>query len=110
MPSYAVPSDLDKFLKKRVLQADHMSEIKALLEGYLKEGAYPKKKDFDGRVVYTLACDVRDGSRHRFIFEQVNYNGQSCFLLRDLAWQHDYDKALRWRSSSPSLEGYRIIS
>ncbi len=57
-----------------------------------------KKKHFSGKIVYTMNFDLK-GHAHRLIFEKSSSGtGQTIFVLRSIAFFHDYKKALSFQS------------
>ena len=54
-----------------------------------------KKKRFGQKIVFTHAFDL-DGGTHRLIFERVEHEKQTYFILRSVAFNHEYGKALTW--------------
>ncbi|MDR3490762.1 MAG: hypothetical protein P4M12_01815, partial [Gammaproteobacteria bacterium] len=53
------------------------------------------KKTFDLKTVYTHAFDVERGT-HRLIFERIEHEKQVYYVLRSIAFHHEYKKALTW--------------
>jgi len=54
------------------------------------------KKRFGKKTVYTQNVDI--GGAHRLIFEKVLVEGQEMLILRGVAFNHDYRKALSFES------------
>lgn len=89
MPQFLVPSDLESLLGS--FPAEHHEFLRKKIASAISGELPLKKKTFAGRVVFT--GDANYGQHyHRLIFERVD----SFYILRAIARNHDYRKALTW--------------
>lgn len=94
MYNYLLPINLDGFCRC-CPEHLHVEFIKELLLAFPSIDVHLKKKRFGCKEVYV--CDANYGRHyHRLIFEKVNLEGECVYALRDIAWNHDYVKALNW--------------
>lgn len=100
MPNYLLPSNLDEFLQIKVQDSIQLEFIKAKITETVEQGIYPKKKLFGKKLACTVKANYkkhRQRYHHRLIFNLATIDNQEVYVLRDIAWNHDYDKALNWQ-------------
>ncbi|MFJ1267985.1 UvrD-helicase domain-containing protein [Legionella lytica] len=94
--SFILPKNLQAFIRSVSSDQQQAVLITKRLEAVITEGEKSIKKKAQGsQIFYTFNIDIGKHA-HRAIFEQVSFNGSSFFLLRSIAWMHNYEPALRW--------------
>ncbi|MDR3443043.1 MAG: DEAD/DEAH box helicase family protein [Legionella sp.] len=92
MPQYLIPTALDT-LERNCPDAAHWPLILKKINAVTSGEIVLEKKHFALKTVYT--CDANYGRHfHRLVFERVDETSQ--YVLRSIAWNHDYDKALKF--------------
>ena len=71
------------------------TRMQETIEGLFQNNMRLKEKKFGQKTVYTHAFDFEKGA-HRLIFERIAHQGQIYFILRSIAFNHEYEKALTW--------------
>ena len=99
---YILPRDLESFLKKRVADHSQLNSLAEKLTALCRSSKRLTKKSNGTQDFYTFKIDFGRHA-HRAIFERIVFHGQPYLMLRDIAWAHRYDVALRWKASSQEV-------
>jgi hypothetical protein len=89
-----LPNHLDELFTKARVSPEIARAINLKIHR-LHEGPHFKKKFFGSKIVYSINVNI-DGA-HRLLFDLVENELGSVFVLRDIAFHHNYRKALKWR-------------
>lgn len=93
--NYLLPQDIKK-LSRFCPDALQETFMQAHIMSLPSTGLSLKKKRFGRKEVYTCAANY-GRHYHRLIFEKIDIEGKDVYVLRDIAWHHDYTKALNWQ-------------
>ena len=94
---FYIPKDEKKYLLDCPTHQDGLFIQSFLKELHEKDRIVLTKKRFGAQTVYTMNANF-EGRAHRLIFERVSLRDEKmAYVLRQVAWNHDYDKALTWQ-------------
>src|SRR5690348_11733957 len=92
---FLLPCNLSAFLKQYAKDESQLEEIASKISQFVSESKPLKKKRFGAKEVYTW--DINIGRHfHRALFDLATVGDKKAFVLRSLAWAHNYDAALNW--------------
>ena len=95
MPQFFLLKKIDAFLNEFVADDKQSAFFRQTILGLSASDVKLTQKQFNNRTIHSLNANY-GRYYHRLIFEKVQIDREDTYILRAIAWAHDYDKATRW--------------